>query len=107
MDEVEIYVGPDHDRFGETRFGLARSAPRIYAGQLDDPPPPPITFVSMEDLIEALQPDGADWFGALGTVSPAGFLRVECSTGTWIYELFPARWSDGEGGPLYLAVWRD
>ncbi|OCB56141.1 hypothetical protein A5722_14695 [Mycobacterium vulneris] len=107
MDVVEVYVGEDEKRFGETRFGMASSAPRIYAGRLNDPPPPPITLMSMEDLVEALQPDGADWFGAVGTVTRDGFLRVECANGCWIYEVFAARWSDGEGGPFYLAVWRD
>ena len=107
MDVVELYAGPERERFGETRFGMARSAPRVFAGRVIDPPPPPITLLSMEDLVEAVQPGGAVWFGARCAVTPAGFLRVDCENGFWIYELFPARWSDGEAGPLYVAVWRD
>ena len=106
MDEVEIYVGPDRERFGETRFGLARSAPRIWSGEMLGPPPP-VALLSMDDLVEAIRPGGAVWRGARHTISRAGFLRVECVNGTWVYELFPARWSDGEGGPLYVAVWPD
>lgn len=107
MDVVEIYAGPDRERFGETRFGMARSTPRIYAGRMEDPPPQPIALLSIHDLAEAARPDGAVWRGALHTVTQGGFLRVDCENGFWIYEPFPARWSDGYGGPLYVAVWRD
>ena len=107
VNEIEVYAGPESDRFGESRFGMARSAPRIWSGEMVDVPPPPVTFAAVQDVVECLCPGGAWWNGARHVVTPHGFLRVDCLNGFWIYELFPARWSDGHGGPFYLCVWRD
>lgn len=106
VNEIEIYAGPDRDRFGETPFGMARSTPRIFAGEIIDSPPP-VTIASVQDVADCLRPGGAVWRGARHIATPDGFLRVEATNGTWIWELMPARWSDGNGGPLYVCVWRD
>ncbi|MBU8834612.1 hypothetical protein [Mycolicibacterium goodii] len=106
MNEVEIYAGPDRDRFGETPFGMVCSAPRALSGEIIDPAPP-VTVAYVEFVAECLRPAGAVWHGVRHTVTPDGYLRVEAVNGTWIWELMPARWSDGAGGPLYVCVWRD
>lgn len=108
-DEVVICAqsGP---RFGWTRFGQIGTGPRFRDGRLVDwlPTVSPVMCVLPEDVGLALRPGGDDSYGGVvSTASRDGMFRVDSLDGSWIWELFPARWSDGNGGPLYVAVWRD
>ncbi|MBU8834611.1 hypothetical protein [Mycolicibacterium goodii] len=108
MNEVEIYTGPDRDRFGETPFGPIGTPPAFGSGLLLNTVNP-VILVKAEDVGAALRPGGDDTYGGVvSTVSPDGMFRIDSTDGSWIWELMPARWSHGSPWPAcYLAVWRD
>ncbi|MCV7255673.1 hypothetical protein H7J86_26260 [Mycobacterium hackensackense] len=65
-------------------------------------------FLTTPDVVGAsCCPDGWEHEGIVSTVSPAGLMTLTSATGSWVYELFPAEWSDGAVPTVYLAVWPD
>lgn len=108
-DEVEVYFGPDSDRVGMTRYGMIGHPPNFCGGWLCNEVPP-IMLVCAEDVCAAMQPGGDTSYGdVVSTVSPDGMFRIDSADGSWIWELFPATFSDGRNNEptCYVAVWRD
>ncbi|MCG5431224.1 hypothetical protein LV457_02830 [Mycobacterium sp. MYCO198283] len=115
-DEVEVYVGPDLDRFATTRFGRVGTAPRFVDGEPVEDVPPIVLFV-VDCVAAALQDRQCrrSWArcrcrtsDVTTTATRDGFVRISTATRTWVWELYPVRWSHGRNQPpCYLGVWRD
>ena len=104
MVEVEVDL-----ESGRTQFGLVGHPPRFVDGELTNAVAP-VILVCAKDVGTALQPGGDDTYGGVvSTVSRDGMFRIDSADGSWIWELFPARFSHGDpyGPACYLAVWRD
>jgi hypothetical protein len=70
----------------------------------------PVIMVRAADVGVALRPGGDDTYGGVvSTVTRDGMFRIDSADGSWIWELFPARFSHGNpyGPACYVAVWRD
>lgn len=94
---------------GATPFGKVCRPPTFSSGRLLDAVNP-VILVRAADVGAAMQPGGDDTYGGVvSTVSPDGMFRVDSADGSWIWELFPARFVPGDpyGPACYLAVWRD
>ncbi|AHJ86280.1 hypothetical protein 32HC_2 [Mycobacterium phage 32HC] len=108
MNEIEISTHPD--TFAMTRFGQIGSPPAFGSGLLLTTVNP-IILVRAEDVGASLRPSGDDTYGGVvATVTPDGMFRIDSASGSWVWELFPARFdddSDPYGPACYVAVWRD
>lgn len=71
----------------------------------------PVFLVTPCMVGAALRPGGTEWRGVLGIADRSGILTLISPAGTWVYELFPASWSDDRqwrNSPVvYVAVWPD
>lgn len=106
-DEIEVGVCLSS---GMTVFGEVGRAPWFQDGILMNPPVAPVILVLARDVCAALQTCGDDTYGGVTlTATRDGMFRVDSASGSWVWELFPARFSDDRPyePPCYLAVWRD
>lgn len=106
-DEVEVDCSDD--RFGSTPFGRIGSPPHFVDGRLIGDDPPPVMLILASNVAQALAPGGdRTWGGVVSTATRDGIFRVDSLDGSWVWELFPARWSDDVDTPAcYVGVWRD
>lgn len=86
-------------------WGSIGGPPGMYDGELRHMDP--VIAASPEDVMYALRPGGVEFRGVRFSADRSGLVTVTCPAGTWVYELFPAVWSDGDGPAIYLAVWPD
>ena len=105
MREVVIDVSGDEPM---TPWGPVGGPPRVRAGEVTGMDP---VFLTTPDvLMGCFDPGGAIVDGIRGRASRDGFLTLESHEGVWVYELFPAVWSDDEwrnNPAVYVAVWPD
>lgn len=106
---MEIYSGPDEDRHWHTRFGRIGEPPKFVDGELWNVVNPIILVRAVYVGIALLAGGDDSYGGVVSTVSPDGMFRIDSASGSWVWELFPARWSHDEpyDPALYVAVWRD
>jgi len=103
--EVTINI---NDALGEciTSFGVVGDPPKAVGGRVIDDPSP-VMLVTPDVVGASLRPGGSEFEGTISKTTRDGVMTIMASNGTWIYNLIPARWSDGKGPAIYLAVWPD
>lgn len=108
--EVELRLpGPDDDGYVATPFGPVGGPPKVR--YVDGCPRvegmDPVFLITPDVLALCFSPVGSEWDGVTIVADRSGLLTVMTRAGMWIYEVFPAVWSDGRGPAIYLAVWPD
>ncbi|CQD15721.1 hypothetical protein BN970_03306 [Mycolicibacterium conceptionense] len=104
VPEVMLHVPVGDECDFLSPWGPIGGPPR-YRGELDGMDP---TFLVMPSVVGAcLRPGGSEFDGILGMCDQFGYLTLTTPVGAWKYELFPAKFDDGQGPEIYLAVWPD
>lgn len=105
MPELMLHVPIGDECDFLSPWGPIGGPPRWRGGELSGMDS---TFIITPDVLaKCFQPGGSEHDGIVAIADRSGYLTVVTAAGTWIYELFPARFDDDQGPSVYLAVWPD